>query len=155
MAKNYDKEQVLIDWRTGEFTQRDLASKYHLSCGLINRMVKHVNKDISFKSPRFYTVKNYLYLITANEFDGLVKIGITNCLNDRIKQLQNGCPFKLFLLRKYEVENANAIEAMLHSFFFRKRLEGEWFRLDSLDISYIDSALENVSEVVNGKCKVH
>jgi len=37
---------------------------------------------------------------------------------------------------------------MLHAFFHKKRLKGEWFGLSDLDIKYIDEAMLNIDEVL-------
>lgn len=36
---------IVADWRTGAFTQRDLASKYRVSVGFVNKTTKDVPKD--------------------------------------------------------------------------------------------------------------
>ena len=46
MSKAYDKEQLLIDWRTGDFTQRDLAHKHGVSQTLVNKLVKDIPQDL-------------------------------------------------------------------------------------------------------------
>ena len=46
MSKNYDKEQLLADWKTGAFTQRQLAHKYNLSNGRIAALTKNIRKDL-------------------------------------------------------------------------------------------------------------
>lgn len=47
MAKNYDKEQLLADWKTGGYTQRQLAKKYKLSNGRIATLTKGIDKDLA------------------------------------------------------------------------------------------------------------
>ena len=42
-----------------------------------------------------------------------------------------------------------AVEAMLHAFFHKKRIRGEWFNLDERDIAYIDSAMDCVDKEIN------
>jgi hypothetical protein len=88
---------------------------------------------------------NILYLITSEEFraNGIYKIGITNDIEFRIKSMQTGCPFKLFAYKAYLNENPLGIEQSLHSFFSKKRLEGEWFKLSYVDLNYIEEALGN------------
>ena len=46
MAKKYDKEQLLADFKTGAFTQRELAHKYKLSVARISALTKGVVKDL-------------------------------------------------------------------------------------------------------------
>lgn len=45
MAKKYDKEKLIAEWKTGDYTQRDLASKYKLSPGMIAKIVKGISKE--------------------------------------------------------------------------------------------------------------
>ena len=47
VAKRYDKEQLLIDWRTGGFTQCDLAYKYKISQQRVAVLVKGIAQDLS------------------------------------------------------------------------------------------------------------
>jgi hypothetical protein len=86
---------------------------------------------------------NVLYLVTAKEFDGIYKIGITNNIDFRIKSMQTGCPYRLFAHKVYELDNPLAVEQSLHAFFRKKRLEGEWFYLTDQDLNYIHEALQD------------
>ena len=39
------KEKVVIDWRLGEMTQREIAKKYDISAGYVARLVKGSEQD--------------------------------------------------------------------------------------------------------------
>jgi hypothetical protein len=93
----------------------------------------------------------YIYIITAEEYLGIYKIGFTNDIEQRLCSLQTGCPYVLFAYRSYQVSNPMAVEAMLHAFFHKKRIRGEWFRLDNVDLQYIDNAMDNIEEVLDGR----
>lgn len=82
-----------------------------------------------------------LYLITAEPFGDLFKIGLASDVSQRLSQMQTGCPYPLFAFREYKTANAMPVEKMLHAFFHKKRRLGEWFELTSTDICYIDQAL--------------
>lgn len=41
------KNKVIADWRTGEYSQRDLADKYQISTGAAAKLCKGVNQDTS------------------------------------------------------------------------------------------------------------
>jgi hypothetical protein len=99
---------------------------------------------------KWIKASNILYIITAKEFDGIYKIGITNDINSRLSSMQTGCPYNLFAFKAYETKAPATIEKMLHIFFNKKHVRGEWFRLDEKDLQYIDDALSNVDEVING-----
>lgn len=140
----FDKDEALIDWKTGKYTVRDLASKYKVSPGTIHKLVKGIWKSVIVRheiSPTSTATPNSLYIITANEFNGIYKIGVTCDISRRIADMQTGCPFALYAYRHYRVKSPPAIEAMLHAFFDKYRVNGEWFRLTELDIAYIDGAL--------------
>lgn len=49
MAKEYDKEAVISDWKTGGYTIRELAHKHKISRGTIGPIVKGVDKELSDK----------------------------------------------------------------------------------------------------------
>lgn len=72
----------------------------------------------------------YVYFIS--EGNGSIKIGVTNCIDKRIKELQTGNPNRLdcvFTLVTESMREAHKIEAMLHRKFAacRIREDGEWF----------------------------
>lgn len=66
------------------------------------------------------------------------KIGITGSLKDRLKQIRNGMPMEPVLLHEWSVPLCREIEKELHTMFADKRLRGEWFALDSEDVSKIE-----------------
>lgn len=69
----------------------------------------------------------FVYFMATNSY---TKIGITNSLKSRIKQVQTGCPIMIFKVNYIEVENREkALEIEKH---FHKKLNhlntyGEWF----------------------------
>ena len=44
--KERTKESCLLDYRTGQFTQRELSNKHDLSLGTVNRLTKDVEKSL-------------------------------------------------------------------------------------------------------------
>jgi predicted GIY-YIG superfamily endonuclease len=66
-----------------------------------------------------------IYFVRAGT-TGPVKIGYTNNINRRIKNLQQGNPNKLVLLGL--MTGTRDTERALHEKFAKYRLEGEWFR---------------------------
>lgn len=65
---------------------------------------------------------------------GPVKIGTTDDVQGRLRELQCGCPQELILLR--EINGSRATEAWLHRRFSALRLRAEWFHFhdEMLDI---------------------
>lgn len=146
-------DAVVVDWRLGQMSQRDLADKHKISVGMVSKLCKGVEQDmLPLNRSPFNTVPpNFVYLITAEQYVGIYKIGLTNDVTRRLNDMQTGSPYTLYAIRSYQVENAVAVEAMLHAFFHKKRIRGEWFNLTAQDIQYIDDALESVDEVINGE----
>lgn len=68
----------------------------------------------------------FVYLIRCSE-NSNYKIGTTKNINKRIKELQTGNAEQLYLVDKYESDNAFKIEKALHNFFIHKKKINEWF----------------------------
>ena len=68
----------------------------------------------------------HLYIIQS-AVTGAVKIGRSNDVEKRLKQLQTGSPYRLVLLAKFE--NKGCIEIYLHRELARYKsvMQGEWF----------------------------
>lgn len=75
----------------------------------------------------------YLYVIEANNNDNILhKIGITNDLETRLKNIRTGNPFPIKYVFSQEMDNAFKVERWLHIQFKDYRLEGEWFHTITL-----------------------
>lgn len=72
----------------------------------------------------------YVYLIGT---DDIQKVGITNDLNRRLRELQTGNPHKLTLHHHILVEDKDAlyIEKKIHLELNHRKMKGEWFKMDS------------------------
>ena len=46
MAKNYNKEALIADHKTGAYTQRQLAHKYDISNSMVAKIVKGIPKEL-------------------------------------------------------------------------------------------------------------
>jgi hypothetical protein len=81
---------------------------------------------------------HYVYVI-LNQDSGLFKIGITNNLKERFRQLKNQSGANLHLLlslgceRGYDERN-KVLESWLHEQYKPKRVVGEWFKLTPRDL---------------------
>ena len=79
-----------------------------------------------------------IYFIQAGK-NGPIKIGCTeNDIEQRIAQLQTGCPYKLNLLWLRDEDDES--EAEIHERFKSEKIRGEWFRPSSKIFNYIDDA---------------
>ena len=73
-----------------------------------------------------------LYLIQDCSSE-LVKIGISNNPQKRLRQLQTGTGNQLKLLQTYKTENDRHWEKRIHKMFWQNRKKGEWFALNPLN----------------------
>jgi len=85
---------------------------------------------------------SYIYIIKCNEY---VKIGKSDYVEERLKLLQTGNPYRLELLFKFKCDNSDlamSTEAHLHRHFSKKHHAGEWFKLTKSDINSIKSIIK-------------
>lgn len=94
------------------------------------------NEDNSEKTDGDIESPGLVYVVRASS---QYKIGYTNNLQMRIKQLQCCCPHKIETIITISSENAEALEHELHIMFREKRLFGEWFSLSDHDLLKIVS----------------
>ena len=84
----------------------------------------------------------YVYLMhdTSNDY---YKIGISNNPSYRERTLQSEKPtIEVIISKKFPVRKiAESIEKALHETFSEKRLRGEWFELDLIDVGHIKETL--------------
>ena len=109
--------------------------------------------------------ENYFLYILRNGRTKEYKIGRTNNLNRRIKQLQTGCPNELRIEKIYtHYDNKHIIdyETTLHKYYKKLgckiRDNGEWFKLDRNEIAFLcqpDSIeeQENLMEFIREELK--
>lgn len=77
--------------------------------------------------------KFYVYALAAAD---RIKIGFSDQPNDRMREIQTGCPYPLRLVctQQFDTENAaREREKELHDKFHVKRVHGEWFHCDICD----------------------
>ncbi len=83
--------------------------------------------------------KRIIYFIQAGD-DGLIKIGSSTNVNQRLNALQSASPEKLRLLVSINDNKDNSLEKQLHSKFAKDRIRGEWFN-PSTELMYIIDSL--------------
>lgn len=81
-------------------------------------------------------LKGKIYFIQAGD-NGAIKIGYTDNIEKRLRQLQTGNPYKLKLLKI--INGTYELEKSIHKMFVNDRLEGEWFRPSRRLLNYIDT----------------
>ena len=83
--------------------------------------------------------KRILYFIGCNDY--AVKIGFTEDLHKRIKQLQTGNPYELKLL--HIIENINPeLERFIHVFFQEAHMTQEWYEHEAA-LNVVDALKNN------------
>ena len=78
--------------------------------------------------------KGYVYLLKAGPY---YKIGRTQELDQRIKQLATLPPFDVELIHVIPTKNMNKLESELHELYATKRKQGEWFELEPENVEFI------------------
>jgi hypothetical protein len=91
--------------------------------------------DYSNKEKLSTSNKDVVYLFTDNS--GSYKIGITNNLKTRLGTIQCGC--NTYLEPILSFFGTKEDESYLHELFKDKRLSGEWFSINEIDIIKIVS----------------
>lgn len=98
--------------------------------------------------PQIKSSRSFVYLIQGVS-TGMLKIGVSNNPELRVKQMQTGSPDELVLVYTSLVcSNAFAIEAEVHEHFAEYRDKGEWFNSD-LKVSDVIQFLESRQFVLN------
>ena len=77
--------------------------------------------------------KSYVYIVRAGKGSKApIKIGMTDKVQSRIKQLQTGNPLELFLVMHFECKDrahALKLEKTIHEILDGQRMCGEWFKV--------------------------
>jgi len=84
------------------------------------------------KPPRTYD--NFVYLVHAS---GHWKLGVSQNVEQRLRELQTGCPFRVEIVKFWKSEHATKVERALHRRFAEHRMEGEWFKLPENSVTYL------------------
>lgn len=76
----------------------------------------------------------YVYVLESGPF---FKIGRAQDLDRRVKQLKIQLPFPVTVAHTVRTNDAIAAELFFHEIFRGKRVNGEWFGLDRIDLEWI------------------
>ena len=81
----------------------------------------------------------YLYVVKIKNY---YKIGKTNNISNRLRDIRSCSPFRVMLIFSKKVKDVYGIEADLHWKFQNKRIRREWFKLNEIDLLFIKDFLE-------------
>lgn len=79
----------------------------------------------------------YVYILQDIDVTGYCKIGRTTTLYKRIHDIGVKVPFRTRVIHIIHCEDMNWTEKMLHARYAKKRVNGEWFNLDIIDVEYL------------------
>ena len=118
--------------------KKEIVKLYNDSQLSVDNPMNYIRRNIyEGKIPR------YLYLINSHKTDHF-KIGITNDLGKRINTFQTGnsLPLNFAFVVKADLtdilgKEIEYLERFLHKNYKSKRIRGEWFKLNRMDICKI------------------
>ncbi len=116
---------MIITEKKLDETDRKIATKIGEEITLICEKRRPLQR---IRQP-FYKTR-YLYIIQSS-IGGPVKIGISEEVNERVRQLQHGSPFELVAIRTMAFDSttfsAHDVEKCLHNELKGFKVRGEWF----------------------------
>ena len=74
MAKKYDKDALIADYKTGAYTQRDLAYNYGISKTMVAKLTKGIPKDGAEVVAKLVEAKHKLNSKSAQEVTAIDKV---------------------------------------------------------------------------------
>ena len=96
-----------------------------------------------------------LYILYISELN-VCKIGISENVEKRIKQLQTGCPFRIDVVKKYESPISARIEKILHRQYRSRKVDeneynlmGEWFSIPVSEMLSFEEKCREIEGAIN------
>jgi hypothetical protein len=129
------KDGEFMDRREMTTLLKDLQKFYQgMSDHEIERYIEYA-KNRKTSNSRGRDKNGYVYLIKS--YDDFFKIG--QAINPRTRLAGFQMPYKPKIIHTIPVTDMDWSERYLHRKFAHKRVDGEWFVLDSKDVAYIKS----------------
>lgn len=98
--------------------------------------------------------KKLLYILFISELN-VSKIGISENVEKRVKQLQTGCPYKIDLVRKYDSKLSARIEKIMHRKYRSRKVDeneysltGEWFFLSPSEVLEFEENCREIEKTI-------
>jgi hypothetical protein len=133
-------------WRGGIIEYPDPCEMVK-SVEFIQKRIAEIRKGYKVKQCANSPIR-FVYVIKS---DHGYKIGITHLPEKRSRLIGTHLPFKSNVIRLYPTkkQTTREIEKWIHGYFKQKRLNGEWFALDDIDIAKIDALMLLSDSVYN------
>lgn len=94
----------------------------------------HNARAIDGVMPQALGKRQYVYIIRESD-TGFLKIGVSNDPEHRLEQLQTGNSSELLLdYKSYVCSNAHEVEAKAHEHFKERRVNREWFDIETAEV---------------------
>lgn len=133
----------------------ELTIKKYIKNNLNDEIIKHLNNESEKNIENLYAgatrkkPKQGLYLISdSNEF---LKIGVTNDIKRRIKELNSANPRDIKVL--FFIKEVYLLEKILHSEFDKYRINNEWFYYNDSILEIFKKINENKSMLSKIECR--
>lgn len=94
-----------------------------------------------------------VYVLMTTDYE-YMKVGVTKNIKQRMRNIQSGCPFELFLYNSYrhvDYRSAQVFERTLIAILSDSHLRGEWFSPSALDTDLINSEFEAINKATRAK----
>jgi hypothetical protein len=92
-------------------------------------------KKASSKKEAVNEKAGFVYLLKSS--NGYHKIGKAKRVNDRLSSWKRFFPVRIDLVCYLACHDRAMVENLLHKKFWKKRVEGEWYKLDKDDVAWI------------------
>lgn len=160
MRHDMPSRTTFFEWIKSDLIQREKFKKYLNSEKHLNNIKCRSNPKGSKANSRNdyrvinarksnklrYPVSN-LYLLKLQGIE-LYKIGVSQNVDRRFRDIENAMPFNLELLENKQVPDAYDLEEFIHSIFSFCHLKSEWFALNKKDLDDVKLFIEEW----RGKC---
>jgi hypothetical protein len=150
MVNNEDESSYLTDCngrimshcQLSKLTERMSRYYEHVSDDNIAHYNDGIDQELEFFRKTIETthreepkkIAGFVYFLQGG---GYVKIGIAKNIDNRLEQIKPQLPFVSQLLHVIKTNDTQLCETQWHRHFQKNRTNGEWFKLNSMEISLI------------------
>lgn len=127
-------------------------TNYMFTDAFYERFTKKINDFVSDKKNE----TGYVYLIKNGRFGNNIKIGSAIDIDKRVLSYQTAFHEKIFIVGYIKAEEYIFVEKEIHKIFSDKKIKGEWFNIDDLDIFTLKELYEynEVNNFYNNSIKI-